>query len=147
MEGIVDSIGIESKKMISNLQKKLRQTNQLVTIRGVFDSATRPLSVPEIHGEAQKSAENIGIATVYRAVQKLHDEGVVQVVTFPGDGQLYYERQHRLIHHHFLCRDCNRAYCLGVLPLHWEQLLPEGFVFESQNVSLSGLCGQCAKRP
>lgn len=68
------------------------------------------LSAQEIAGELRGSGNDVGIASVYRAVDLLHELGLVQRVEF-GEGVARYEPvipggDH---HHHAVCEVCGRV--------------------------------------
>lgn len=129
--------------MKSPAQKSRRNTVQGETIREVISHSERPLTVEEIHGQAARKHQGLGIATVYRAVQRLAEEGVVQPVTFPGEGHQYFEPRGKQEHHHFLCRRCDRAFCVSGVPVMWDRIVPGGFQLQEHQVTLSGLCKDC----
>lgn len=49
------------------------------------------------------------------------------------------------LHTHFRCERCGRTFCLRGLPVPQVQL-PEGFVLNSGNYVLIGLCPKCSSR-
>lgn len=120
-----------------------RSTLQGDAVRDVVLTSDRPLTAEEIHQQAALRHPGLGIATVYRVIQRLMGEGGVQQVTFPGEGQQYYEPRRRAGHHHFRCRHCDRAFCLGEVPVMWERIVPAGFLLEEHQVTLAGLCRDC----
>jgi Fur family ferric uptake transcriptional regulator len=123
--------------------KKRRQTTQGDSIREVILKSERPLTVDEIHHLSAQKHPGLGIATVYRAVLRLIEEKVIQAVSFPGEGLQYYETCGTLEHHHFLCRKCDRAFCIDGIPLMWDRLVPGGFQLQNHQVTLAGLCKDC----
>ena len=64
----------------------IRRTVQGEIIRTVFEDAQRPLSSREAHELALKIQPRIGIATVYRAINRFIEEGLVTPVDIPGVG-------------------------------------------------------------
>jgi Fur family transcriptional regulator, ferric uptake regulator len=68
------------------------------------------LSAHEIADELRESGSAVGIASIYRALDLLHDMGLVQRVEF-GEGVARFERvtpggEH---HHHAVCEKCGRV--------------------------------------
>jgi Fur family transcriptional regulator, ferric uptake regulator len=68
------------------------------------------LSAPEISHELHESGSDVGIASVYRALELLHGMGLVQRVEI-GDGGARFEPvvpggEH---HHHAVCDRCGRV--------------------------------------
>jgi Fur family ferric uptake transcriptional regulator len=84
----------------------------------------------------------MGIATVYRAIKTLIDEGRVAVVTLPGEN-LRYEAAGRKHHHHFQCRHCQKVFELEGCPDNFAPLTPRGFRLEDHELVLYGRCEAC----
>jgi len=120
-----------------------RKTQQRDAIRQVLVAADRPLSPQEVLRAAQRRSRGLGIATVYRALKSLSDEGFLVVVDLPGEASRF-ELAGKKHHHHFHCRDCGRAFDLeGCVPTV-QKLAPKGFRVEDHEVVLYGLCAACA---
>ena len=113
------------------------------TIRAVVTESERPLTIDEIHAQACQRHAGLGLATVYRAVQRLTEEGAVQSLSFPGEDHVYYEPHRRKEHDHFLCLQCDRAFCISGIPVMWERMVPRGFQYQDHQVTLTGLCKDC----
>jgi Fur family ferric uptake transcriptional regulator len=122
-----------------------RRTRQRAAIRAAFEQARRPLSIAEVLELAQKEVAGLGIATVYRTVGALVEEGFLAAVEIGGESPRY-EVAGRGHHHHFCCRRCQRVFEVeGCVP-EVERLAPEGFRIESHEILLFGLCSGCAPR-
>src|SRR5436190_9959700 len=120
-----------------------RKTQQRDAIRLVLAEADRPLSPQEVLKTARRKSPGLGIATVYRALKSLSDEGFLVPVDLPGEASRF-ELAGKKHHHHFHCRDCGRAFDLeGCVPAV-QKLAPEGFQVEDHEVVLYGLCAACA---
>ena len=119
-----------------------RKTIQRRAIRRVFDEIHRPLTPDEVRAAAQKHAPGLGMATVYRALRRLLEEGWLIPVELPGEVQRY-ERAGKEHHHHFYCRSCQRVYevegCAGRI----ESLTPAGVLLEGHELILYGRCASC----
>lgn len=127
-----------------------RNTIQREAIRRAIEKADRPLSPQEVWDSARYDVPKIGIATVYRTLKGLTDEGVIVPVELPGEAQRY-ETAGKAHHHHFRCHTCSRVFelkgCAGSLG----HLLPPGFTMDGHEIYLYGHCQEClapaAKRP
>ena len=86
-----------------------RKTRQKDAIRSAFLHADRPLSPEEILTLAQASVSGLSIATVYRNVGGLVEEGWLTPVELPGEARRY-ERAGKEHHHHFSCRSCGKVF-------------------------------------
>ena len=100
-----------------------RETRQRDAIKGVIEAARGPLSPGEILGKARVTVPALGIATIYRNLKALVAEGVVQVITLPGDSARY-ETTQSDHHHHFQCTECDRVYDIPGCPGNLRQAGP-----------------------
>ena len=120
-----------------------RRTRQRDSIRDVFLSADGPLNPAEVLARAQAETPRLGIATVYRTLKLLVDEGVLRTVDLPGDTARY-ELVNRPHHHYFQCHDCGVVLNIYACPGSLKALAPEGCVVETHEVWLAGKCAECA---
>lgn len=120
-----------------------RKTQQRAAIRGALEDAGRPLSPLEILASAQQAVPGLGIATVYRNVKSLLEEGWLKEVELPGAPSRY-EVAGKHHHHHFHCRACDRVYEIDDCPGTLRDLVPRGFRLESHDLTLYGLCRLCS---
>ncbi|MDH4393084.1 MAG: transcriptional repressor [Aquabacterium sp.] len=118
-------------------------TPQRAAILAAIARAGRPLLPQEVLELAATEAPTLSIATVYRALKKLSDEGDICPVALAGE-PMRYEPAGREHHHHFQCRGCRRVYdvpgCVGGSG----GLVPTGFTLEEHEVILYGRCASCA---
>ena len=120
----------------------IRNTRQRTVIRKVIEEANRPLGAPEILAEARTSFAGLGIATVYRTVKALTEEGWLVPVELPGEPPRY-ELSGKAHHHHFQCKDCGKVYELDGCVDNLRNLLPRGFAISGHEVLLYGQCVTC----
>ena len=119
-----------------------RDTQQRRAIRAAIDEANRPLSPREVLETARRTSPSLGIATVYRTLKALVEEGALAQVELPGEPPRY-EATGKRHHHHFHCRACDRVYELEGCPDGLRSLTPAGFFLESHEVVLYGRCAAC----
>lgn len=123
-----------------------RDTRQRQAIRQVFEAADRPLSPNEVVSHAQRTVARLGIATVYRTIKDLVEEGWLVAVELPGLPPRY-EVGGKHHHHHFHCRGCDATFEVeGCVEAALELRLPKGFHVEGHTVVLQGRCPGCARR-
>ena len=118
-----------------------RNTTQRKAIEQVFRERERPLGVDEVLRYGRKLVESLNQATVYRNLKLLIDDGWLKRISHPSLGALY-ERTEKGHHHHFHCRECNRAFELPGCALK-ENTAPDGFVVEDHEIFLFGVCPSC----
>jgi len=119
-----------------------RQTRQRAAIQRVLLAANRPLTIDEILVKTRDIVATIGIATAYRNVRRLVDDGWLAAVEIPG-GPVRYERADKDHHHHFVCLTCNRVFEVPSCPTDLEQMVPDGFSLDHHEVVLYGKCSDC----
>jgi len=125
------------------LSLERRTTKQKEAIKAVLAGEVGPLLPDEIHGLALKSVPSLGIATVYRSLKSLQDEGLVCCVEIPGQAPRY-ERTDKGHHHHFHCKKCHAVFDLEKCVEGLKKLVPSGFQVTSHEITLHGLCKTCA---
>ena len=123
-----------------------RNTRQRTAIRDAIAQAGRPLLPQEVLDAAQQQVPGMGIATVYRNLKVLVDEGELQPVNLPGENPRFELAGHHH-HHHFQCRQCDRVFDVHACPGNLATLAPLGFTVEDHDLTLYGRCKDCAPRP
>ena len=107
-----------------------------------MEATTRPLLPAEVLSAGQALLPTLGIATVYRTLSDLTREGWLREVHLPNENPRY-ERARPTHHHFFRCTSCDKVFELpGCVP-GLENLLPEGFVMSSHDITIYGLCLDC----
>ncbi len=129
---------------VKNMQQQ-RQTRQRQVIEMMLREAERPLLPKELLDKAQESLPQLGIATVFRSLKKMVDEGSAKVVNLPGDSPRY-ERSDLAHHHHFKCCECEGVFEINGCPGQLEKLLPKGFQLTAHEITLFGRCVDCSAK-
>ena len=130
-----------------------RNTRQRQAVLDALDHAGRALTPNEILELAQASVASLNLSTIYRNLNALQDDARIVKVMLPGqaarfeaacasrDGDTAHHHHH---HHHFHCTACDRVYTLHACPGSMKELAPQGFVVRAHEVTLHGLCADCA---
>lgn len=121
-----------------------RRTKQREALAEVFARSERPLSVAEILEVASKRVGGLGVATVYRAVNALLEEGAIEAVEIAGE-PMRYERSDKGHHHHFQCERCERVFDISGCLENLRKLVPPRFRVTQHAVTLYGICAACAR--
>lgn len=119
-----------------------RNTRQRAAIRQAIEQAGRPLLPVEVLAAAQQDVPGLSLATVYRGLKSLVEEGQIAPVSLPSEVTRY-ERAGHHHHHHFQCRSCQRVFDVHACPGDLSKLAPPGFQVQSHDLTLYGLCGDC----
>ncbi len=120
-----------------------RDTPQRRAIREALTRAGRPMSPAEVLDAGKALAAGLGIATVYRNLKLLTESGWLCPVDLPGETTRY-EVSGKPHHHHFLCRECDRAFEVPEhCPGNHRFSAPSGSHVEAHEVVLYGVCATC----
>ncbi len=119
-----------------------RETRQRQAIRKAFDQHQGPLSPQQVLQAAQLQAPGLGIATVYRTLKMLQNDGWLCLVELPGQPARY-ERSGKRHHHHFHCRACGEVFEIEACPCTMASMAPRDFQLERHEIVLYGLCKWC----
>jgi Fur family ferric uptake transcriptional regulator len=122
-----------------------RNTNQRRAIRDVIVAANRPLSPNEVLEAAKPLVPSLGIATVYRTLKVLQQDGWLTAVELPGEPPRY-EQTGKGHHHHFHCKACGRMFEITGCDHGIGRLTPEGFELTGHELFLFGRCLECVSQ-
>jgi Fur family ferric uptake transcriptional regulator len=139
---------------LSSVYRKLKEGSKRLTpqrelvIRIFSEHPGEHLSAEEVHQLVKKDFQDIGLATVYRALEMLTQLGILTRISF-DDGRSRYEfnqeETHR--HHHMVCVRCGRVeeYGEDLLDTLEERILNErGFTVLDHELKFYGVCRVCA---
>lgn len=105
------------------------------------------LAVPEIHDRVRSVRPRAGIASVYRALETLHELGLVHRLEL-GGGSAHYEPAAATgdHHHHLVCGECGKVEAFS--DDHLENVLDDvskatAFRIDDHDVVLRGRCEGC----
>ncbi|MDO8120232.1 Fur family transcriptional regulator [Isoptericola sp. b490] len=123
-----------------------RMTRQRSAVTEALDELDDFRSAQQLHELLRARGTEIGLATVYRTLAALADEGVVDVLR-TSDGEQVFRRCARSEHHHHLvCRQCGRAEEIdgpGVEAWADRTGAAHGFTAIEHTVELTGVCADC----
>ncbi|ERT07559.1 ferric uptake regulator family protein [Lyngbya aestuarii BL J] len=122
----------------------IRRTRSQEVILGQLKTQKQAISAQELYAELRKTPHKMGLATVYRALDALKREGLVQVRTLPTGESVYSCVQQD--EHHLTCVECGKSIPLNECPVHHlESLLQQSHHFKIYYHTLEffGLCEHC----
>ncbi len=126
-----------------------RATKQGSAVRDALSTTGGFRSAQDVYAVLRTGGENVGLSTVYRHLQSLVDDGVVDVIHTP-DGEATYRycgdpgAGH---HHHLVCRRCgNTEEIEGRAIERWagEVATQHGYTDVDHTVELFGVCPACS---
>ena len=128
---------------------RVRGTRQAQALAVALASLPGFCSAQEIHAELRRKGETVGLATVYRHLQALSEQGSVDAIR-DANGEILYRQCGTSVHHHHLtCRTCGRSVEVeGRAVEQWAErvAVEAGFTDVGHTVELFGLCPECAGR-
>jgi Fur family transcriptional regulator, ferric uptake regulator len=127
----------------TSVSERGRKTKQRDALTEILQRSDRPLSVDELLEAASKRVDGLGVATVYRTVNALLENGWIEAVEIPGEPTRY-ERSDRGHHHHFQCERCDRVFDIAGCLDNVRKLAPPKFRVRDHAVTLYGVCASCA---
>jgi Fur family transcriptional regulator, ferric uptake regulator len=126
--------------------KGLRPTRQRVEVLAELAKERDDATAQELWARLRDSGSStIGLATVYRTLARLRDEGIIDALSH-HDAEQCYRLCTDAHHHHLLCVKCHRVVEVDECSLGaWVDNVAaqHGFVAEHHSVEISGLCGNC----
>jgi len=123
----------------------LRPTRQRRAVVEALESFDDFRSAQEIHDLLGRRGEPVGLATVYRTLQRLADAGEVDLLR-TEDGEAAYRRCSARHHHHLVCRGCGATVEVeGPAVERWTRTVAEqhGYTDVSHTLEIFGTCPAC----
>lgn len=124
-----------------------RVTRQRRAVSATLDELDDFVSTQELYRKLHERGESVSLATAYRILQSMADDGLVDVLR-NGEGEAVYRRcavEHH--HHHLLCRRCGRAVEIEAPAVEqWAARMAEehGYTEVAHTVEVYGLCPECS---
>ncbi|HWM74498.1 MAG TPA: Fur family transcriptional regulator [Nocardioides sp.] len=124
----------------------LRPTRQRRAVIEAMASFEDFRSAQEIHDLLGRRGDPVGLATVYRTLQRLADAGEVDLLRTEG-GETIYRRCSETHHHHLVCRLCGATVEVeGPTVERWTRAIAEqhGYTDVSHSLEIFGTCPACS---
>jgi Fur family transcriptional regulator, ferric uptake regulator len=127
--------------------REQRRTRQRAAVDEVLDEVDDFASAQQLYSMLRNRGSRIGLATVYRTLQTLAEDGRVDVLRTDSGESVYRRCEVDDHHHHLVCRSCGAAVEISRPAVEsWAaQVAREhGYVDVSHTVEIFGLCPRCA---
>jgi Fur family transcriptional regulator, ferric uptake regulator len=123
----------------------VRSTRQRAAISALLENLDEFRSAQELHDELRRRGEGIGLTTVYRTLQQVAANGLVDTLR-TDTGESVYRSCSEHHHHHLVCRTCGSTVEIqGGDVEAWaaEVAREHGFSDVSHTIEIFGICGDC----
>ncbi len=123
-------------------RKPTRQRSAVLAVLGDVDGFR---SAQDLHALLRQRGDSVGLATVYRALQALAEDGQVDVLR-GDDGEAAYRQCSPVHHHHLVCRSCGTTVEVADPPVErWASRIAaeHGFADVQHQVEVFGTCAAC----
>jgi Fur family transcriptional regulator, ferric uptake regulator len=130
--------------MTSTDRQPLRPTRQRIAVTEALASFDDFRSAQEIHELLDRRGAKVGLATVYRTLQRLSEAREVDMLR-TEDGEAVYRRCSDTHHHHLVCRECGATVEIeGPAVERWTTAMAaeHGFADVSHTLEIFGTCPQ-----
>ena len=119
---------------------------RLLILKAMLDS-DHAVSLPELEG----TLETVDKSSIFRTVMLFLSHHLIHGIA-DGSGMLKYavcsddcHCEANELHTHFYCEHCHRTFCLKRIHVPVVEL-PDGFLINSINYVIKGLCPECAEK-
>jgi Fur family ferric uptake transcriptional regulator len=122
-----------------------RLTRQRMLVLEIVRESQEHLDADTIYQRAKARDPNIGIATIYRALARLKEAGLVQEQRL-GENHGHFETTQSRPHYHFTCLKCGKIVEFEspqVMRAARQLCKNEGLQITQIQIHLSGYCSQC----
>ena len=124
-----------------------RATRQLEAVFQALEGDHSHPFADEIYRRVRKKLPRISLATVYRNLQRLVEDGKIRTVLL-GERVARYDPE-TSDHDHFICESCGRVFDLFLERDRQVDLTPlvnDGYIVTTHNLTVYGICQVCAER-
>jgi Fur family ferric uptake transcriptional regulator len=123
----------------------LRPTRQRRAVAAALAEFDDFRSAQEVHDALRTAGDNVGLSTVYRALQAMADAGELDVLRSEA-GEAVYRRCSGSHHHHLVCRGCGATVEVeGPAVERWTRSVAaaHGYADVSHTLEIFGTCRDC----
>lgn len=127
------------------IKHKYKRSRQRERILGILQNTDTHPTASWVYDELKKEFNNLSMGTVYRNINILVDQNLVQKIEAGSSFDRFDANTD--VHYHFICRECG---CIDDLPLDKMADLNEmvsretGYQAESHRLDFYGMCPACS---
>lgn len=134
--------------MSAPVQPVRRNTWQREAVRTALAESDGFVSAHQLHQSLREQGSTIGLATVYRGLASLAQDGEADSLQSPDGENLFRSCETPGHHHHLICRKCGATRELEArIVEEWAHKVGAeyGFTDVHHTVDLFGLCSDCSQ--
>ncbi|SHJ80184.1 ferric uptake regulator, Fur family [Anaerobranca californiensis DSM 14826] len=137
----------QAREMLANTGYKV--TNQRARILEILlENTDKHMSAEEIYEIIKGEKGDIGLATIYRALELFEELDIIHKLNF-GDGRSRYElKEEDHHHHHLICSKCNGVFEVAEDLLdQLEEKIEKQYQFKitGHHLKFYGICQNCVE--
>ena len=128
-------------------RRGVRPTRQRAVVFEELAREPNDVTAIQLYERLRARGENVSLATVYRTLALLSEQGAVDTLTHHA-GELCYRLCGDEHHHHLVCTECHRVVELAGCDLDaWvkRSAKQHGFSATSHQVEIAGVCSSCRR--
>jgi len=128
----------------------LKKTGNRLEILTLLEDEKEPLSAETIHEKLNKKGNRVPMSTIYRTLETLTDNNIVNRLRMERQSRCLYELNHKQHHHFLICLGCGKIVVVDGCPI------PEGveddieseygFRILGHRLEFFGYCPDCQKK-
>jgi Fur family peroxide stress response transcriptional regulator len=125
---------------------QIRSTYQKKIIYDYIVKSKSHPSINQIHQDLLVNGENIGIATCYRNLKSLVNEGkVIQIMTSDNIAHFDYVKHN---HYHLVCKNCHHIKDMDAetISINDDESILNNFKADINNLVIYGVCKKCQEK-
>lgn len=125
--------------------KGYKMTRQREAILDAFLAcASHLMTAHQLFTQVMINVPQTNFSTVYRNLEMLVQEGIVNKVTVQDKTQAYELNINSQHHHHMICEICGNVQCIDYCPID-NISERHGFKYTGHRLEIYGLCKECSK--
>ncbi|MCD7101366.1 Fur family transcriptional regulator [Pseudoclavibacter sp. 13-3] len=125
---------------------KRRNTWQQTAVREALEREHGFINAQALHLRMANAGSTVSVATVYRALSRMAEDGEADVHIDTDGQQLFRACGSEAHHHHLICRRCGATVEISAPPVErWarEVAAEHGYTDETHVIDVIGLCPKC----
>lgn len=133
--------------MTDRRQPEQRVTKQRLAVTAALGQVDDFVTAQELHRWLVDEGDKVSLATVYRLLFSMAEDGLVDVLRNPEGESMYRQCVAEHHHHHLVCRICGKAVEVEAPAVEqWAARVAaeNGFTEPSHTVEIYGLCPICS---